>query len=188
MKYLMLGLILFVSCEGERKVKNNNTFIINISGDPSTLNPISSSDGHATQVFNYVFEALLSRNIDTYEWEPQLAESWEVSKDKKTFTFKLRENIFWHDGKPITVEDVLFSYEVIFKPESKAAHKIPYYENIKSIKDLGNRVIEFKVKDDYFMNFDVAAGLMILPKHYYGDQNQQKNFNKIKLYLKLFNA
>ena len=64
------------------------------------------------------------------------AESWEIAKDKTTFTFKLREGVKFHDGKPITAEDVKFSFDVIFDNDYNTAHRRPYFEGIKEVKNL----------------------------------------------------
>jgi peptide/nickel transport system substrate-binding protein/microcin C transport system substrate-binding protein len=59
---------------------------------------------------------------------PRVAESWEWSKDKKSITFQLRKDVQFHDGKPLTAEDVKFSFDAIFNPAYMAAHLRPYYE------------------------------------------------------------
>ena len=53
----------------------------------------------------------LTRITPTFEVEGELAESWEVSPDGRTYTFKLRPGVKWHNGDDFTVEDMLFSYE-----------------------------------------------------------------------------
>jgi ABC-type transport system substrate-binding protein len=150
-------------------------FSMEISAEPTTLNPITASDGYSGSVHGYILEGLLTKNLDTYEWEPALAEKWEISKDKKTFTFKLRENLKWSDGKPLTVEDVKFSLETVKNPKYKALAKMPYYEGIASCEIIDSRTVKFTTNSDYFMNFDVAATLEILPEHIYKDPNAKVN-------------
>lgn len=154
------------------------TFKWNLSSIPTVLNPLSSSEVVSTQVADYVMETLLTHNADTYEYEPALAKSWTKSKDGKTFTFTLRDDAKWSDGKPVTIEDVKFSFDAIVEPTNKykTASKKPYYDKIATCKIIGKKTIEFKVKDTYFLNFNVAATLTVVPKHIY--ETPSKKLNK----------
>lgn len=167
---------------GSPKAVKGGTFKYNLGMGPTTLNPLSSSDAYASAVQAYLIEGLADRNPDTYEWQPVLATSWEISKDGMTYTFTLREGVKWHDGKPLTVEDVKFSFDAIMDPENKykTAHQKPYYENIKSADIIGKNKIKFVAKKKYFKNFDVVAGLAIVPKHIYENpsKKQKKKLNK----------
>jgi peptide/nickel transport system substrate-binding protein/microcin C transport system substrate-binding protein len=182
-KLSVLVAVLFVltGCQesGEKRASSGG-FSVNIGGEPTTLNPLTSTDAYAQTVQGYIIEGLLERNLDTYEWEPGLAEKWEVSGDKKAFTFVLREGVKWHDGKPLTVEDVKFSFDAIFDPSLNTAHMRPYFENIEKVEIVDPRTVRFTVKDDYFKNFEVCAnGLAIIPKHFYGDASKKKEHGKM---------
>jgi len=167
---------------GNPNAKQGGTFYYNLGSTPTTLNPLSSSDAYASSVQAYVLESLGSRNSDTYGWDPALATSWTVSKDGLQFDFKIREGVKWHDGKPLTVEDVKFSFDAIVDPSDKyhTAHSKPYYENIEKVEILDKNTVRFHVKNKYFGNFDVAAGLTIVPKHLYENpsEEQEKKLNK----------
>lgn len=182
MKHIVVCLVMLamlVACQEKKSQASQGTFFINnTQGEPSSLDPLSSNDGAGTIVQAYVLETLLERDIETYQWKPALAKSWEVSKDKKSYTFVLRDGVKWHDGKPLTVEDVKFSFDAIFDENFKTAHLRPYYENIEKVEIVDAQTIKFYLKDDYFKNFDVAAGLTVLPKHFYGDQANKKEFSK----------
>jgi peptide/nickel transport system substrate-binding protein/microcin C transport system substrate-binding protein len=175
-QFLSLGFLLIftIGCTQKSAQVNPDNITYNLRVEPPNLHPIMSTDASASDVHFYVLDSLAARNRDTFEWEPRLAESWEVSKDQKTFTFKLRENIFFHDGKPITAEDIKFSFDAIFEPKYNAAHLVPYYENIDKVEIVDPRTVKFSVKSLYFMNFDVAAGLTVIPKHVYQDADKSK--------------
>lgn len=157
-------------------------FNYNLSSQPTTLNPLSSSDNYASQVQAYVVESLGKRNIDTYEYEPYLASAWDISKDGLTYEFELRKNVKWFDGKPLTAQDVKFSFDAIVDPDNKyeTAHIKSYFENIDSCEVLNPHKVRFKVKKKYFKNFEVIAGMDILPKHIYSDtsKDNKKKLNK----------
>lgn len=151
------------------------TFQYNLGQQPTTLNPLSSSDYYASVVQSYVLESLADRNLETFEWEPVLAESWEVSKDGLTFTFNLKKDIKWHDGKPFTAEDVKFTFDAIMDKENrwKTAHSKPYFENIKEVKIINPFKVQFIVGQKYFRNFEVVAGLSPVPAHLYKDLSKK---------------
>jgi len=153
-------------------------FSVNIGAEPSTLNPITSVDAVASDVQAYVMESLLTRNVDTYAWEPMLAEKWQVSSDGREFSFTLREGVKWHDGKPVTVEDVKFSFDVIFNPKFPTAHMRPYYEQIEKAEIVDAKTVKFRTKEAYFKNFDVVAGLTVVPQHIYGDPEKGPKISK----------
>jgi len=153
-------------------------FVLNLGNEPPTLHPIMSSDLYAQKVQAIVCEGLATRDSDTYEFKPRLAEKWEISKDNKTFTFTLRKDAFFHDGTPVTVEDVKFSFDAIFDPQYEAANLRPYYEGIAKVEIVNPTTVKFIAKDNYFKNFDSAAGLTIIPKHVYGDVAKSKKMNR----------
>ena len=176
---LSLFIVIFTSCQENKTKTSSDTFYLSLSGEPPTLNPLTSTDVSAQVIQGYVFENLLRRNLNTYEWEESLAEKWEVSNDKKVFTFTLREGVKWSDGKPLTVEDVKYSFDAIFDPELNTAHMRPYFESIEKVEAVDARTVKFYAKDNYFKNFDSVAALTIVPKHYYADPSRKKDHNKI---------
>lgn len=163
------------------EVKKGGRFNLNLGnlGEPPSLHPITATDAASRVVLNYVTDTLLTRDSQTYEWKPRLAEKWEISKDAKTFTFKLRSGLQFHDGKPLTAEDVKFSFDAIFEPQYNAARLRPYYENIEKLEVIDPLTVKATVKTPYFLNFDVIAGsLTILPKHIYSDVEKSKKMNR----------
>lgn len=153
-------------------------FVINLGGEPPTVHPITSTDVYASNVQSMVCEGLLSRDSETYDWKPRLAEKWEVSKDNKTFIFHLRKNAVFHDGKPVTAEDVKFSFDAIFEPKYEAAHLRPYFEGLAKVEVVDPYTVKFTAKDMYFKNFESAAGLTVIPKHIYSDVEKSKKMNR----------
>jgi peptide/nickel transport system substrate-binding protein/microcin C transport system substrate-binding protein len=163
---------------GNPSAPQGGTFAINISAEPETLNPITSTDGYASQVQAYIMDSLMGIDPETYEPVPGLAEKSEISKDGKTFTFTLRKGLTFDDGKPLTTEDVKFSFDAIFDPKYNAAHMRPYYENIEKAEIVSPEVIKFTAKTKYFDNFKVVATMTIVPKHVYGDAAVGSKLNK----------
>lgn len=174
---LALGLLFLASGCIERP-KRNVAFYVNLGGEPATLNPITSQDGYSSEVQNYVLESLLTRDLDTFEFKPNLATEWTVAADKTSFLFKLREGVTWQDGRPLTAEDVKFSFDVIFSDKWATAHLRPYFEGIKEVQIVDDHTVKFIAKDQYYKNFDIAAGMTILPKHFYEAGHEKSFYNK----------
>lgn len=153
-------------------------FNFNLGGEPPTLHPIMATDMYASAVQAYVMDSLLTRDAETYDWKPRVAESWEISKDNKVYTFKLRKNAVFHDGKPVTAEDVKFSFDAIFDAKYQAAHLIPYYEGIAKVEVIDQYTVKATARDNYFKNFDSIAGITIMPKHIYADVEKSKKMTR----------
>lgn len=170
--------ILFVLMACDNRPERNSAFYLNIGGEPTALNPISHTDAYKTKVKAYMFETLLGQDIDTYEWKPSLAESWEVSEDKTVFKFKLREGVKWHDGKELTSEDVKFSFDIIFEDKFNTIPLRPYYEGLKEVRIIDKYNVEIVTKDKNWQNFDIAASMYIFPKHFYSRDEKKSFFNK----------
>lgn len=179
---LSLIAINLASAAGNPNAPFGGDFKINLGQAPTTLNALSSSDAYASEVQSYIMEGLLTRNPDTREWEPALAKEWTIAKDGKSFEFTLRDGVKWHDGKPLTIQDVKFSFDAIMDPKDKykTAHLKPYYENIKTAEITGPNKIKFTVGTPYFNNFTVVAGLTVVPMHLYKNpsKEQEKILNK----------
>lgn len=157
---------------GNPKAPVAGTFYRNLSSEPESLNPINSTDRYASIIQGYVMDGLLTQNPQTYEMEAGMAEKWEVSKDGMTYTFWLRPDLKFSDGSPVTAEDVKFSFENVKDPAYKAAHRLPYYENIEKVEIVDPTTIRFKMNKKYFKNLDVlgSAGYSpIVSKKIYGD-------------------
>lgn len=84
------------------------TLVIGISADPRNISPISACTYLDWVVGHHVYSSLLQSD-ENFQPIPDLAESWETSNDKLTYTFHLKRNATFHDGTPITSEDVAFS-------------------------------------------------------------------------------
>lgn len=180
MRYLSLLLGLFISCSND-KVQDKNEFHMNLGYEPSSLHPLVYSDGASLQVQSYVLDCLLYRNPDTFEFEPGVAESYSISNDGKTFTFKLRPNLKFSDGSPLTSADVKSTFDSYFDPEQNAAALKASFENFAGVDAPDPKTVIFRVKNTYFHNFRQAAAMSILPAKYYKDPKESKKLS-LQLY------
>lgn len=159
-------------------------YVDSFGQDLKTLTPLVSSDAYASRVQNYIFESLISRDPDTLEWQGFIATSWTVSPDGLTITFKMRDDVTFADGVPMTAEDVVFSYDFIMNEGIAAARTRSYLDKIKSVKALDKYTVEFVYKEPYFEALELAGTMSIMPKHFYAPYLAKTNdFNQSKAIL-----
>lgn len=147
----------------------------NLPAEPDLLNPILSTDAYASRIEGLLFDTLLERDPKTLQFRRKIAEHWEVSPDRLSFTFYMRRDVRWHDGTPLTAHDVAYSYERIQDPTVAAPHLRVYYKDVKEVKALDDYTVQFRFKEPYFLALEFCAGLPIVPKHLY---EQAPSFNE----------
>ncbi|WP_022954463.1 peptide-binding protein [Leucothrix mucor] len=146
-----------------------------------TITPYVSSDVYASEVQAYVLESLLTRDPDTLEWTGLIAKSWTVSDGGLVINFKLNSNVTFSDGKPLTAEDVAFTYDFMMNEGINAPGERAYYEKVKSVTAKGPYEVEFVFKDPYFEALGAAGGIPILAKHFYEEyMTKTEAFNNSK--------
>ncbi|HRW10946.1 MAG TPA: ABC transporter substrate-binding protein [Caldilineaceae bacterium] len=91
--------------------------IIGTLGEAQSLNPILTNETEGTWRTMMMFDPLIELHPVTFEPMPRLASEWEISEDGLTYTFHLREDSMWHDGTPVTAEDVAFTVMQILAPD-----------------------------------------------------------------------
>ena len=92
--------------------------------DPLTFNPALSTDSTSGTVLGSLFDGLTETSWLNDQVEPELAASWEHSDDGLTWTFHLRQDVFWHDGTPFTAADVLFTFNrIIYNDDIEASNR-----------------------------------------------------------------
>ena len=137
---------------------------------PAQLHPLNATDLYANQILERIYESLAETDVETLEHVPLLADRWEVSADKLTYTFHLNPRARWQDGKPVTAEDVEFSFRVLDDPRLKTRAKWQaYYSNVASAGLVNDRTVRFTMHRDHFRNFINIAGLRIVPRSGFAD-------------------
>ena len=119
-------------------------------------------------------ESLLTRSFDEPFTEYGLiAESLEVPEDRSWVIFNLRPEARWHDGTPITADDVVWSFETI-TTKGRPTLRF-YYDDVISAEKLGERRVRFNFKDTVNRELPLIVGqLSILPKHYWENRDFEK--------------
>lgn len=148
-----------------------NQLILSTLTDPKTFNYANNSS--FPNIFLFAFEGLTQENGETGAIEPALAESWNISPDKKRIVFTLRPGLKWSDGQPLTADDVVFTYrDVVFNPaiptDSKDGLRIGAEGKFPVVQKLNDRQVEFLLPEPFAPLLRATAspdGIVIMPKH-----------------------
>jgi peptide/nickel transport system substrate-binding protein len=161
----------------QEEVPREQTFKIAIPGriaDPTNLNIYSPSVSRSdTGLHQVVYEYFFYNNLQTGEFVPWLAESYEYAPDNKSLTVKLREGVTWSDGEPFTPEDVVFTYDLLRENPALtwAESANTFVESVEAVDEL---TVQFNLKEanprfhlnrEAFPAVGIWGGITILPKH-----------------------
>ena len=124
------------------------------------------------------YESLCSIDSDTLEFKPALAEKWEISDDKMTFTFHLNPKARWSDGTPVTSADVLATYklimdETLIDPMTRAA-----MEKMKPPIAKSDHLVVVEAREKDWRNFITFSGMIVLPAHEIGKLTGKEYLDK----------
>lgn len=138
-----------------------------VPGEPKTFNYALNNE--SPNVFGLLYEGLITEDGLTGELQPALAESWEIADDKQRIVFTMRSGLKWSDGEPLTVDDVIFTYNNIYFNEKiptdiRDILKIGKSRVLPKVRKLDDRRVEFTIPEP-FAPFLRNTGLAILPKH-----------------------
>ena len=97
-----------------------NTFTYAQGADPRGLDPALVDDGESSKVISNIYEGLLKYAADSTKVEPCLAESWEISPDGLSYTFKLKQGVKFQDGTDFNADAVKFNIDRQIPPNATA--------------------------------------------------------------------
>lgn len=132
---------------------------------PQFLNPVLAFDNDTDVSMNRLIFAGLLRYNTNLELVPDLAESYSISEDQKTYTFTLRDNLTWHDDTNLTADDILFTIETIKNPQ----YNSPQYGRFRDVNvaKIDDKTISFTLSEP-FAGFLAYLTVGIIPEHIWG--------------------
>ena len=140
--------------------------------DPESLNPLTSNDSASNAVLRWIFLPLLDLDNETLEQRPLIGRALpEISEDKLTYVFRLRDDVTFADGKPLTAKDAVFTLKVIKNPEVLAPHARNYFVSVRDAAAVDDHTLRIDLRERYFRNDLVLGGISPLPRHYYDPEN-----------------
>lgn len=158
--------------------------LVNNGGEPSALDPQFAQPGVIeNRIMLALFEGLVRYDPKTLEPIPAIAESWTLSEDGKTWTFRLRENAKFSDGKPISSEDFLFSFRRILSPKLASPCATLFFAPVKNARAFAagtlddfsrvgfsapnakTLVVELENPCPYFLSLACHSSWSVVPPH-----------------------
>lgn len=138
---------------------------------PKSFNYYLDQNTMSAELFGQFYETLLTQHPLTLELEPLLASRCVLGDDRKTFTFFMNPLARWSDGQPVTAEDVRWTFATIMDPKNLTGpHKIGL-ERFDPPEVLDAMTIRFVAKEEHWQNLLTLAGLQVLPRHVFADQD-----------------
>jgi len=144
---------------------------------PKSLNAYIDNNTYTRQVFGMMYESLLGVDSLTTEFVPYLAKRWTISDDKLTYTFELDEVAAWSDGRPVTAEDVKWTFDQVMDPRHATGASKVMLGVFESPQILGPRTVRFRAKESHWRNLSALGLFEILPRHAFEGQD----FNRLDL-------
>lgn len=141
--------------------KNGGRHTEGIIGSPRFINPALATSDADRDLAKLVYAGLMTEGPDG-TLVPELASGYTVSDDGKTYHFTLKENLVFHDGMPLTADDVVFSVEVM-KNSAMKSPQFVHWEGV-NVNRVDARTVEFQLPEP-FAPFLENTTLGILPKH-----------------------
>ncbi len=162
----------------KKEVNANSPVVINLEGgDWGYPTPFSHySRGPGVFKMTLIFDSLLERGEKDYI--PWLASKWEISKDGLEYRFTLQDNVKWHDGKPMTAEDVKFSFEYFAKhPPVSNDLTVDGKNFIQSVEAVDSKTVLIKVEKPLAIILGKIGNTRIIPKHIWEKVDDPLKFN-----------
>ncbi len=150
-------------------------FAVYAGASPKSLNYYLDNNSFSAAFFGLLYETLLTRHALTLEDEPNLAERWAISDDRKTFTFWITPRARWSDGQPVTAEDVRWTFQTLVDPRHLTGpHKVAL-ETFQPPEVLSPLCIRFRAREVHWRNLMAIGDMPVLPAH----AMTNLDFNKI---------
>lgn len=155
-----------LSCgrSGRHADSREHSVVIGVLSEPNTLNPLVATSAQTQDIVELMFLKLLREEGDFLSFTPRLASEWSFSPDSLAITFKLRNDVSWHDGERVTASDVRFTWELQRDPRVAWASR-SIKDRIKDVEVVDDRTVSFHFTARYPYQLHDANDGVILPRH-----------------------
>ncbi|SVD07948.1 uncharacterized protein METZ01_LOCUS360802, partial [marine metagenome] len=126
-----------------------------------TMGHFDAHQGTGTHVLGHAYDGLLVKNISDglRTFAPLLATDWAISGDGKSYSFTIRDGVKFHDGTPMTVDDVVYSFNRMALPQDGfVAPQRSFYDIVTSVKQVGDDKVEFSLSEPRTWLLEVMSG------------------------------
>lgn len=173
--WAFIGVTLF-SC-GSSQPQKSNILYTRIESEPSTLNPVLTTDKYSSAIQSLIYNGLFTVDSEL-KIIPELAKSYSISSDNRTYTVHLNESVTWHDNQPFTAEDVKFTIDTYLSPSTNTVYRSNFIIDNQPIETriIGTHQIQF-ILPKPFAPFLARLTTSIIPKHIFESKDINKNPN-----------
>ena len=148
-----------------------NVLIVGQIAEPKSLDPQAVTATNDFRILMNVYDGLVRFKKGTLEVEPALAQSWTISDDGETYTFKLREGVTFQDGTPFDAEAVKFTFDRMLKDDHPFHDTGPFplaffFSTVDTVTAKDAATVEFKLKEPFapfLSNLAYPTGLIVSP-------------------------
>lgn len=167
-----LVLLILPACKNESGVLQEEDYTITtrLAQEPDALFPFYATSNHATRVMRLMYQSLMDIDPENLELIPVLASGKpdiKMGEDVFSYRFQLRDDAFWHNESPITVEDVEFTIKTALIPGLDKSGISKYLTNLVSFQKLGEYEFIAEFTGRPFLSEEVISTLLILPEGIY---------------------
>ncbi|EJO5347812.1 ABC transporter substrate-binding protein [Clostridium botulinum] len=162
----------------KQSIKDGGNLVFSISGEPEILNPIYAYDRDTMTIDNALFSPLFYVNGDKIDYT--LAEEVKHSDDFLTYTVKLKKDLKWHDGKPLTADDLVFTMKQIMDEKQDSPFRSAFVIDNKPIdvKKIDDQTVAFKLPTVQMAFMNSLGQVSPIPKHIFQGEKDIKKSRK----------
>ena len=183
---LLSTLFALASCSGGESSKETTqqtassephrggTVIRHLESECNTLNWVLYTSVYENYILRLLYDNLLDRD-ENLEIIPVLAKDYSISDDHLEISVTLRDDIYWHDGVPITSADVKFTMDKILDPAIPALNKQGYFNKLDYVEVVDEKTVVFHWKEPYAPSLHAITQLAPIPKHIYDTEDFLRN-------------
>lgn len=148
-----------------------DVLVVGQIAEPQSLDPHTVTATNDFRILVNVYDGLVRFKDGTLEVEPALAESWKISDDGKTYTFKLRQGVKFHDGSDFDAEAVKFNFDRMLKKDHPFYDTGPFplsfnFASVEAVNVLDEYTVEFRLSEafaPFLSNLAYPTGLIVSP-------------------------
>lgn len=174
-----MGLLAAPAIAQQQAPRYGGVLAFNLTGSPPNFDPFASASGTVMGVLAPCYNGLIRYDpMDPDKIIPDLAESWTISPDGKTYTFKMLSGVRFHDGKPCTSADAKFTFDMIRNPPAGAVsvrQSLMGVIDVIEAPDATTLRIILKRPSPAFLGVLASAWNMIMPKHILEEKGPMKD-------------
>ncbi len=149
---------------------DKNVVIVHSISDPDNLHPTNGNSAPRSEIFQYTQRPLLYIDYKNQKISPGLVKSLpDISSDGLRYTYKLRDNISWDDGSPLTAQDIIFTAKAFKCPLTEDPAVKSYWMNVIDIIPVNNDSLSFTIvmAKKHIQNISFLTGFSILQKNFF---------------------